>query len=83
LQFYSNNKQKEAEYNKKYKAVWYKKNRRRLKEWFWEYKKTLVCTECGADHPAVIDFHHPGKKEAGISEMLKDGVGKDTLLAEV
>ncbi|MFB6216867.1 MAG: homing endonuclease associated repeat-containing protein [Candidatus Aenigmatarchaeota archaeon] len=41
-----------------------------LKEWFSGYKKNFECEECGEGHPACLDFHHPGKKEIGVSELI-------------
>ncbi len=58
-------KVKNREYGKKY----YENNKRVIQDavnalrrknrakWL-EYKSTLVCSRCGASHPAIIDFHH-------------------------
>ena len=37
-----------------------------------EYKKTLKCENCGENHPATLDFHHPdpNKKDMAVSKMI-------------
>ena len=62
--WYSENKQKVL--------VKQKKNREKRGEWFIEYKKTLKCSECGENHPAVLDFHHldPSEKEFNLSDQI-------------
>lgn len=52
---YVNNKEKV-----KAKVQAYKNKK---KEEWWEYKKTLSCTRCGASHPAIIDFHHVDRND--------------------
>lgn len=48
--WYENNKSTHIERTNRYK---------RLKREDWmAYKATLKCTHCGAQHPAIIDFHH-------------------------
>jgi hypothetical protein len=37
-------------------------------EWVRHYKKE--CKTCGESHPACLDFHHIGNKEAGIAKMI-------------
>lgn len=85
---------KDKDKNREYHAKWYKSKaveqramvnarRKQIKEWFWEYKKTLACSKCGFNHPAVIDFHHTGKKEAGIAELVQQGSSKEKILAEI
>jgi hypothetical protein len=49
-----------------------KRNKR--KEWS-EYKGTLKCLHCGANHPAIIDFHHvvrDGTKRS-VNELVTMG----------
>jgi hypothetical protein len=62
------------EYNKKYGAEWYRRNREKTlartrkrkqekrKEWK-EFKAGLSCLFCGMQHEAVIEFHHPEGSE--------------------
>lgn len=90
-------KLKEAEYNKKYKATWYKKNRRRLieqsalrrqeiKDWFAELKSSFKCEKCSFSHPAALDFHHKegrGTKKSDVSDLANYGASKETILAEI
>jgi hypothetical protein len=61
--------EKRRTYSKKYGATWYAKNRKKVMEatannkrkgrdrWI-EFKAAQKCTQCGLQHPAVIDFHH-------------------------
>jgi hypothetical protein len=55
------------------------------KEWFFDYKKNLACMECGANHPAVLDFHHtdPSQKIADIAKMVAQLLSKDTIKKEI
>ena len=62
--------EKRREYNKKYGAEWYRRNREKIiartaarnkekrKEWR-EFKAQQQCLFCGMQHEAVIEFHHP------------------------
>lgn len=34
------------------------------------FKATQKCAHCGIQHPAVIDFHHPGTKEHRVQELI-------------
>jgi len=57
---YAGNKEKVKAKVKAYKL-------KKRDEWH-AYKASLVCTRCGASHPAIIDFHHidrhdPDKKK--------------------
>jgi len=74
-------KQKAKEYSAKHYAanakehkIAVKKNRKASKEKWNAYKATLMCSQCGILHPAVIDFHHPpGTKEYSVHELAKNG----------
>ncbi len=58
--------------NYKSKALLRKK---RIRKWFWEYKKTQKCSICGEDHVATLEFHHKNteEKEITISNAIKHG----------
>jgi hypothetical protein len=62
-----------------------KKNKKRNKEWYREYKKTLKCCECGENHPACLDFHHmdPTKKEIEISSFINNTYSINTIMEEI
>jgi hypothetical protein len=75
---------KDPEKRKEYKRKWYEKNKvsevnsvkkrkAKIKKWFWEYKSNLSCSLCGESHPATIDFHHTGKKENQVAQMVHGG----------
>ena len=78
-------KGKRREYNKKYGADWYQRNRektlervrKRKKEQrqkFRDYKAGLSCFFCGFSHPAAIDFHHPDQNgDPKVSHLLQQG----------
>lgn len=68
---------------KKYidKAVTYK---RKVSDWFKEFKKELSCKGCGDDRHWVLDFHHkdPNEKENMVSTLVNKG-SKIKLLEEI
>lgn len=60
-----------------------KRQKKRLREWYFELKKDYGCSECGESHPACIDFHHEGEKEKSVSEMIHLMFSKDKILDEI
>ena len=94
-QWYLDNKDKMREYRKN----WYERNKeseqdkakirqKKIREdfnkWYYEYKSTLSCIQCGFSHPAAIDFHHRDKmdKEFNPSKM-RDYTNKKRFLKEI
>jgi len=73
-------KEKQQEYSKKYyvenkdkvKATTQKRHRG-LKDKWKKFKATLSCLECGASHPAILDFHHidPEMKTASVHNLVQ------------
>lgn len=68
---------KVSEYQKdpKNKVNLYKlsqKTRKKNTDEFKAYKSTLVCTNCGENHPACLEFHHidPSTKEGLVAKMI-------------
>lgn len=57
--------------------------KRRAKDWFRELKAGLSCARCGFSHPAAIQFHHTGSKEADITQMVQRQVPRERILAEI
>jgi len=55
---------------------------KRVREWFFEYKKTLKCVACGEDDPCCLSFHHidPGSKKASIWKLVNSA---KTTMAEL
>lgn len=45
-----------------------REKRRECQLWVRQFKDK--CKNCGENHPACLDFHHVGKKEAGIANMI-------------
>lgn len=59
-----------------------KKRQIEFRLWWKEYKQQFRC-ECGQNHPACLDFHHPDEnKEAAVSDLIRYQ-NKERLLAEV
>lgn len=56
---------------------------RSLKDWFWDYKRTLSCSSCGASHPAVIQFHHLKEKIEAVSRLVNMLVPRKKIMAEI
>jgi len=51
-----------------------KASRKEGKEKWNAYKATLMCTQCGISHPAVLDFHHPpDTKEYSVHKLAQNG----------
>ena len=47
-----------------------KRQKDRVREKWIAFKATQKCSHCGVQHPAVIDFHHPGEKEHAVQELV-------------
>jgi hypothetical protein len=88
---------KNFEVNKRARDKWYYINkekqvarqierRKELTQWFWEYKASLSCADCGlsfSDKPECCDFHHldPTTKKDGVIKMVYHS--RNALLKEV
>lgn len=69
--------------NKKYYNDKRRQYQKDIRVWYQEYKKTLVCNECGFNHPAALDFHHKDdNKEQNISQMQSSG-SKRKIMEEI
>lgn len=44
--------------------------RSNIRDWFYEYKKSLICLSCGNPDYRVLEFHHLYGKDANVSEMM-------------
>ncbi len=77
-----------------YRREWYKRNsiseinhvtrrKKEIRKWILEYKSRLKCSICGESHPAIIDFHHNGKKENLVSTMILNGNSREKILGEI
>tara|TARA_Y100000034_G_C6851095_1_gene386144 strand:+ start:740 stop:1150 length:411 start_codon:yes stop_codon:yes gene_type:complete len=71
--------------NKGYYVAKAKKRTNEVRDWFRELKSTLVCSECGEDHPATIDFHHidPQEKEINICHTVAQGWSPQRIEKEI
>jgi len=73
--WYANNKESEKKY------VSSRKNK--IRTWLAECKCNLSCSKCGEKHPAIIDFHHKGKKESAIADMVNNGISIEKIKKEI
>jgi len=66
-QWYENNKEKHKEASARNRAI---KSEKRN-----QYKATLACAQCGQNHPATLDFHHPDpkQKEGTVQKFSSNG----------
>lgn len=57
----------------------------RRRAWYQELKTGKTCKRCPENHPACLDFHHrdPTTKVAEISVMVRDGVARKIIMAEI
>jgi hypothetical protein len=60
-----------------------KSRKEELVEWVREKRTEEGCTNCGSDHPAVLDFHHIGEKSAGVQDLAYDGYSKEKIREEM
>ena len=51
------------------------KNKRMYRQKWLEYKTSLSCVHCGAQHPAIIDFHHIIRDEnkRSVNRLIANG----------
>ena len=81
-------KEKQRGYSKKHygknsdkvKASTKKRSKELRIEWR-KFKATLSCLECGANHPAILDFHHidPEMKNDSVHKMVQAGSYKKAM----
>ena len=62
-----------------------KQRKRAIVAWYVELKSQLVCRQCGEDHPACIQFHHPetSVKEMSVADAVRRGWGRTRILREI
>jgi len=68
------------EHYTKNKAAYFDKNKRnhkKIRQWYRDYKTRLSCVRCGESHPACIQFHHKDKtnKEADVANTVTRAFG--------
>jgi hypothetical protein len=62
------------------------KARQKKRDWYVEYKSTLLCENCGYDkNPRVLHFHHKNKKDKmhNVSDMIGNGYSIDSVKKEI
>ena len=77
--WYENNKQHHVE-----NVMENTKNAKQAaREFIYQCLLTHPCTSCGESDPAVLEFHHVGKKTWEIGRMIGQGYGIKALAAEI
>lgn len=73
------------EKNKKTTLIRNKKNKKKNRSWYINYKSTLKCSKCPENHPSCLDFHHedPTIKEVEISRMINSTSSLETIKKEI
>ena len=56
-----------------------------ISAWISDLKVESGCVDCGATHPAILDYHHinPSEKEYSIANSVKNGWSKERILKEI
>jgi hypothetical protein len=83
-------------YQKEYGKNWYekrkesvmqrnKRRRRKIADWFREYKSTLCCKDCGISHQAVLQFHHRDRtdKSFTIADVVRRASSIKQIMNEI
>lgn len=73
--WYANNKQRQM--------VNVKRRRKEMQQWMRDYKQGLSCLDCGANHPAVIEFHHVNGKDFTLATWASNIASKARFIEEV
>lgn len=70
--------------NREYRIDVKDRRRRELRRWFTELKRReYTCSQCGEERSAALDFHHPGQKARGVSQMVNHGYSKARIREEI
>jgi len=61
------------------------RNRKRVQDFFIEYKKNLVCEKCGENRWYALDFHHIRKenKDFNIADKMNSGYSIKGIMKEI
>jgi transcription elongation factor Elf1 len=75
--WYPANKERRKQLN----AAW----RKKVRDQFLEYKKTLSCIACGNAESVCLDFHHtnPDEKEMAVAAMFNNHSSFEKVMEEV
>lgn len=77
------NQRKHYQNNKQRYKDWITKRRTEIRKWLTEYRVSKGCSECGENHPAVLDFHHEGDKDLPLASAVSKQWSQKRLEAEV
>lgn len=70
--------------NRDYQIETKERRRRDLREWFTGVKQAECrCRECGEERSPALDFHHPDRKNSGVSQMVNHGYSKGRIREEM
>jgi hypothetical protein len=76
-QFYARHKEQQK------KLV--KERKKKIKNWFREYKKIFRCSRCNETDSVCIDFHHldPDTKKDAVAMLVRRGASQGTIKEEI
>jgi hypothetical protein len=71
--------------NRKWIRFLEREARKKRKKWFQEYRASQKCLDCGANHEAILDFHHrnPAEKLFLVTRGVSWNLGRERILAEI
>lgn len=74
---YQKNKQKYLDNQRKRKA--------KVRKWYHDYKKGLICSKCCEDDPVCLQFHHsnPKNKYKTVSVLVVSGSSIEAIKKEI
>jgi len=59
-------------------------NYKKIEQWFFEYKTTLRCKQCGIRGQAILAFHHTNdNKNGGVSKMVALNLPQEAIEKEI
>tara|TARA_Y100000034_G_C6909711_1_gene423714 strand:- start:10161 stop:10586 length:426 start_codon:yes stop_codon:yes gene_type:complete len=75
--YYLKNKKKYTDYRNA--------RRKEITQWYINYKSKQICSICGEDHPACIEFHHrdPSLKDLDVSVAVARSWSIKRILKEI
>lgn len=61
------------------------RNRKKRRDWFKDFKKSLKCNRCGESHYACLEFHHrdPRKKNFNLAHAIRSGLAYKRVMQEI
>lgn len=62
-----------------------RRNRKKARNWYNEYKTKLKCDNCEENHPACLDFHHTNvtDKKVEVSKLINTTISIESIIREI